>query len=82
MLLIREPRRTTLQLYYYMPDHPSLLQEFMWQTLDVPPTFPRIHRFLAYWRREVEAVIHSVNVCAGGIERPFSLKVAAFDQRI
>jgi uncharacterized protein Usg len=49
-----------------MPAHPALLQSFLWQTLDVAPDFPRIHRFLDYWRREIDAVIHSVTI--GGVE--------------
>lgn len=59
-------RLTTAEVLYYMPAHPALLQSFLWQTLDVAPDFPRIHRFLDYWRREIDAVIHSVTI--GGVE--------------
>ena len=55
----------TAEVLYYMPDHPSLLQTFMWQTLDVAPKYPRLRQFLDFWRREVEAVIHSVRVAHG-----------------
>ena len=55
----------TAEVLYYMPDHPSLLQTFMWQTLDVAPKYPRLAQFLDFWRREVEAVIHSVRVAHG-----------------
>jgi len=55
----------TAEVLYYMPDHPSLLQTFMWQTLDVAPKYPRLAQFLEFWRREVEAVIHSVRVAHG-----------------
>ena len=34
---LRGGRLTTAEVLYYMPDHPSLLQRFMWQTLDVAP---------------------------------------------
>ena len=37
-------RLTTAEVVYYMPDHPALLQRFLWQTLDLPPEFPRIQR--------------------------------------
>jgi uncharacterized protein Usg len=59
-------RLTTAEIVYYMPDHPGLLQEFLWQTLDEAPDFPRMRRFLDFWRREIDAVIHSVRVCHGG----------------
>jgi uncharacterized protein Usg len=59
-------RLTTAEVLYYMPAHPALLQSFLWQTLDQAPDFPRIHRFLDFWRREIDAVIHSVTI--GGVE--------------
>ena len=55
-------RLTTAEVLFYIPDHPSLLQSFLWQTLDVAPEFPRIQRFLEFWRREIDAVIHSVAI--------------------
>ena len=67
---LRGGRLTTAQVLYYLPDHPKLIQEFTWQTLDVAPEFPRIQRFLVYWRREIEAVIHSVTVSAAGLVSP------------
>lgn len=53
---------TTVQIHYYMPDHPSLLQIFVMQQYDIAPRFPELDRFLGYWRREIEAVLHSVRV--------------------
>jgi uncharacterized protein Usg len=48
----------TAEVLYYMPKHPTLLQTFMWQTLDEAPKFPRLEKFLDFWRREIDAVIH------------------------
>ena len=53
---------STVQVHYYLPDHPSLLQLFVMQQYDIAPTFPDLDRFLDYWRREIEAVLHSVRV--------------------
>lgn len=58
-------RLATAEVLYYMPDHPALLQSFVWQTLDLAPQYPRIHKFLDFWRREIEAVIHSVRLATG-----------------
>lgn len=55
----------TAEVLYYMPDHPTLLQSFVWQTLDLAPCYPRIHKFLDFWRREIDAVIHSVRLASG-----------------
>ncbi|HUO21949.1 MAG TPA: protein usg [Caulobacteraceae bacterium] len=75
-------RLTTAEVLYYMPAHPSLLQSFLWQTLDEAPDFPRIHRFLDYWRREIDAVIHSVSVAGVELIAPPKLTLARFDGRL
>lgn len=67
---LRGGRLTTAEVLYYLPDHPKLLQSFLWQTLDVAPEYPRIHRFLDFWRREIDAVIHSVTLSTAGIVTP------------
>ena len=53
---------STVQIHYYLPDHPALLQLFVMQQYDIAPRFPELDRFLDYWRREIEAVLHSVQV--------------------
>jgi uncharacterized protein Usg len=67
-------RLTTAEVLYYMPDNPSLLQSFLWQTLDQAPDFPRIHQFLDFWRREIDAVIHSVSVGGAPLIGPAKLR--------
>lgn len=51
-----------IEVHYYMPDHPSLLQLFSFQQYDVAPKFPALHHFLEHWRREIEATLHSVRL--------------------
>lgn len=51
-----------VHIHYYMPDHPSLLQQFVLQQYDVAPKFPVLRDYLDFWRRDIEAVIHSVRV--------------------
>ena len=75
-------RLTTAEVLYYMPGHPSLLQSFLWQTLDEAPSYPRIHRFLEFWRREIDAVIHSVTVGGVGLIAAPKLTVARFEGRL
>ncbi|HEX8568540.1 MAG TPA: protein usg [Caulobacteraceae bacterium] len=79
---LRGKRLTTAEVIYYMPDHPSLLQRFMWQTLDLAPDYPRVHQFLEFWRREIDAVIHSVNVTAVGEVRAPRVRIAGVISRL
>ena len=73
---LRDYRLTTAEIIYHLPDHPDLLQSFLWQTLDLPPEFPRVQKFLVFWRREIQAVIHSVTCSAAGLVSPARLDVA------
>ena len=61
---------TTAEISYYMPDHPRLIQLFVWQQYDVAPAFPVLHQFLEHWRREIEAALHSVRVAHQHLIRP------------
>lgn len=62
MLRWSDYRITTLQILYYMPDYKNLLQEFVWQTEDLVPEFPRIHKFLIHWKTNIQVPIHTINV--------------------
>ena len=77
-LQLRGQRMTTAEVLYYLPDHPDLLQSFLWQTLDRAPDYPRIQRFLDFWRREIEAVIHSVQISAASEVGPGRIRPVGF----
>lgn len=51
-----------VEVHYFMPDHPSLLQLFSFQQYDVSPDYPALHKFLDHWRREIEATLHSIRL--------------------
>ncbi|WP_062788142.1 MULTISPECIES: usg protein [Novosphingobium] len=53
---------TTIEVHYYMPDHPALLQMFAFQQYDLAPRFPRLGGFLDHWRREIDAALHSIRI--------------------
>jgi len=53
---------TTANILYRLPDHPRLLQTYVWQAYDLAPAFPELHRFLDFWARELEGPLHSVTV--------------------
>jgi uncharacterized protein Usg len=53
---------TTANILYRLPDHPALLQTYVWQDYDLAPLFPQLKRFLEFWKRELEGPLHSVTV--------------------
>lgn len=63
-------RLTTAEILYHLPDHPSLLQSFIWQELDMAPEFPVLRKFLDFWKRSIEGKLHSVRVGAADIITP------------
>ena len=75
---LRGKRLATAEVLYYMPDHPALLQTFLWQTMDEAPDYPRIQRFLDFWRREIDAVIHSVAITSAAEIMPGRARSARF----
>lgn len=55
-------RLTTAEILYHLPDHPGVLQTYVWQELDIAPEFPVLQKFLGFWERELEGRLHSVRV--------------------
>ena len=53
---------TTANILYRMPDHPDILQNFIWQQHDLHPHFPELKKFLDFWTRELDGLLHSVTV--------------------
>jgi uncharacterized protein Usg len=47
---------------YYMPDYRSILNEFIWQTYDKAPKYPRVEQFVAHWEKEIDARIKEVQI--------------------
>ena len=61
---------TTAEIHYHMPDHPKLLQLYIWQEYDLAPRFPELKAFLDFWQRELEGALHSVRVAHSQLVRP------------
>ena len=67
---MRDYRLTTAEILYHMPDHPGVLQTFIWQELDLAPVFPGLRKFLDFWARELEGKVHSVRVASAELITP------------
>jgi uncharacterized protein Usg len=64
---LRGYRLTTAEILYHLPDHPAVLQSYIWQELDLAPRYPVLHRFLEFWTREIEGRLHSVRLASVGL---------------
>ena len=61
-LQMHDYRLTTAEILYHMPDHPAVLQSYIWQDLDLAPAFPELRKFLDFWSRSLDGKVHSVRV--------------------
>jgi uncharacterized protein Usg len=75
-LALRGYRLMTAEILYHMPDHPELLQTFIWQEFDLAPRFPVLNKFLRFWEDNIEGRLHTVRVAARGLIAPTELKMA------
>ena len=66
---------TTAEILYRLPDHPSLLQSFIWQEYDVHPRFPRLKSFLDFWTANLEGKLYRVTVAHKGLISPAELRL-------
>lgn len=73
---------TTANILYRLPDHPSLLQSYLWQNHDLHPHFPELRKFLDFWTRELEGVLHSVVVSHCGLIKPAEFRAVGGEFRL
>ena len=73
---------TTARILYRLPDHPRLLQTYVWQDYDLFPRFPALARFLDFWRRELEGPLHSVTVAHARLIRPAEIRAIGSEFRL
>lgn len=51
---------TTAELIYRMPDYRNVLNSFVWQEYDLAPEYPRLYKFIEFWRAKIEGPLHTV----------------------
>lgn len=69
-LQLKGYRLATAEILYHMPDHPGLLQSFIWQHYDLAPRYPELRRFLDFWVANLDGKLHSVTVARRQIIGP------------
>jgi uncharacterized protein Usg len=73
---LNDYRLTTAEILYHLPDHPRLLQSYLWQDYDLAPDYPVLRRFLEFWRRSLDGQLHSVKVASQKLIRPAEFRHA------
>jgi len=59
-LMLKGYGLTTAKILYHFPDHPHLLQTFIWQDYDIAPKFPVLVRFIDFWKAKLDGPLHSI----------------------
>jgi uncharacterized protein Usg len=73
---------TTAEILYRLPDHPSLLQSYIWQEYDEHPRFPRLRTFLDFWTRNLEGKLFRVRVAHKKLIAPAELRMIGGEFRV
>ena len=61
-IIIKKRTIASVQVIYYLPDYENILNEFIWQTEDISPEYPRIDKFIKYWDKNIEGRIKDIFV--------------------
>ncbi len=62
-------RLTTAEIFFHNAENPQNLQSLIWQDYDMAPDYPELRKFLTYWSRHIDGVVHSVTVAADNTPR-------------
>jgi uncharacterized protein Usg len=73
---------TTAEILYRMPDHPTLIQSFVWQDYDLHPLFPKLRKFLEFWSRNLDGKLFKVRVAHTRLIRPSEFRLVEGDLRL
>ncbi|WP_425491900.1 usg protein [Kaustia mangrovi] len=73
---------TTAEILYHMPDHPGLLQSFLWQNYDLAPRFPRLIGFLDFWAHNLDGTLAQVCVAHRELVSPAQMRLVGSEWRL
>ncbi|MEL6361308.1 MAG: Usg family protein [Pseudomonadota bacterium] len=71
-------RLATAEILYHLPDHPGILQTFVWQDYDIAPRYPVLSGFLSFWEKEIEGKLHSVKLAGKKIVSAKEVRTGSF----
>ena len=73
---------TTAEILYRLPDHPSLLQSYIWQEYDLAPRFPKLKSFLDFWTAKLDGKLFRVTVAHSELIRPAELRLVEAEFKV
>ena len=73
---------TTAEILYRLPDHPSLLQSYIWQEYDLAPRFPKLKSFLDFWTATLDGKLFKVTVAHSKLIRPAVLRLVGAELKV
>jgi uncharacterized protein Usg len=73
---------TTAEIIYRLPDHPALMQSYIWQDYDLHPRFPRLKAFLDFWSHNLEGKLHQVLVAHASLIKPRELRLVGAEFKL
>jgi uncharacterized protein Usg len=73
---------TTAEILYRMPDHPALIQSFVWQDYDLHPLFPKLRKFLEFWSRNLDGKLFQVRVVHTRLIGPSEFRLVGGEFRV
>lgn len=66
---------TTANIFYRLPDHPGIIQSYIWQDYDLHPHFPQLRKFLEFWSRSLDGRLHHVTVAHAHLIKPAEMRL-------
>ena len=73
---------TTAEILYRLPDHPKLLQSYVWQDYDLAPRFPKLIDFLGFWDTNLEGPLYRVRVAHRTLVAPSEFSFVAGELQV
>jgi uncharacterized protein Usg len=78
LMVLRGFSLCTYEITYFLPDQPRILApSLLLQKYDQDPHFPELHKFLDFWKANIEARLHSVRVASQHLIRPAEIRIAS-----
>jgi uncharacterized protein Usg len=81
-VLLKGYSLTTAEILYRLPDHPALLQSFIWQDYDLHPRFPKLKGFLDFWTVKLEGKLYKVTVAHRKLLAPTEVRLVGTELKV